>query len=165
MIHFLGHEIIVDNISRQDAFLIIMGCNAGTAPLPRPLPRRANSVLHAEPTAVSNSAGYVIIQSPSRQHYKNSGIATPTITSFPSPFNTLIMAEFKVAVLDDYQGLSRTQFSKLDSSTYDVTIFNDTLLPYNCADTPQSVKDALVKRLEPFQIICINPAIISKTKS
>ena len=65
------------------------------------------------------------------------------------------MAEYKIAVLDDYQGLSETKFSKLDPSKYHVTYFRDTLPPYNRPDTPQSVKDELVKRLEPFQIICI----------
>ncbi len=64
------------------------------------------------------------------------------------------MAEYKVAVLDDYQGVSKAPFSKLDPSKFEVTQFSDTLLPYNREDTPQSVKDELVKRLEPFQIIC-----------
>lgn len=64
------------------------------------------------------------------------------------------MAEYKIAVLDDYQGLAKTKFTKLDPSKYEVVHFSDTLLPYNHPDTPQSTKDELVKRLEPFQIIC-----------
>ena len=64
------------------------------------------------------------------------------------------MPEFKIAVLDDYQGISKAQFSALDPSKFEVVAFNDTLLPYNHPDTPAPVKDELVKRLEPFQIIC-----------
>lgn len=64
------------------------------------------------------------------------------------------MAPIKVAVLDDYQGFSDPHFKKLDSAKYEVISIKDTLLPYNQPDTPQSIKDALVKRLEPFEIIC-----------
>ncbi|KAB5578605.1 D-isomer specific 2-hydroxyacid dehydrogenase [Coniochaeta sp. 2T2.1] len=63
------------------------------------------------------------------------------------------MSQFKIAVLDDYQGLSVPHFKELESARYEVTVFKDTLLPYNHPDTPQSVKDDLVKRLEPFEII------------
>ncbi|ETS75119.1 hypothetical protein PFICI_13603 [Pestalotiopsis fici W106-1] len=65
-----------------------------------------------------------------------------------------MVAGTKVAVLDDYQELSKTYFEPLRNAGYEVTIFTDTLLPYNHADTPQDVKDALVKRLEPYTIIC-----------
>ncbi|KAH8682075.1 hypothetical protein BX600DRAFT_447710 [Xylariales sp. PMI_506] len=64
------------------------------------------------------------------------------------------MAGTKVAVLDDYQGFSKPYFDRLTAAGYEVTIFADTLLPYNHADTPDSAKAALVKRLEPFSIIC-----------
>ncbi|KAK7403880.1 hypothetical protein QQX98_010335 [Neonectria punicea] len=64
------------------------------------------------------------------------------------------MAPIKVAVLDDYQGFSDPHFERLDSAKYHITSLKDTLLPYNQPDTPQSIKDALVKRLEPFEIIC-----------
>jgi hypothetical protein len=64
------------------------------------------------------------------------------------------MAPLKIAVLDDYQGLSDPHFKTLDPAGYDVTTFRDTLLPYNHPDTPQHVKDELVKRLEPFTVIC-----------
>ncbi|ORY55861.1 D-3-phosphoglycerate dehydrogenase [Pseudomassariella vexata] len=60
----------------------------------------------------------------------------------------------KVAVLDDYQGVSKSYFQPLGDAGYDITIFADTLLPYNHPDTPQDAKDALVKRLEPFPVIC-----------
>ncbi|KAK8004630.1 hypothetical protein PG989_004349 [Apiospora arundinis] len=63
------------------------------------------------------------------------------------------MTSFKIAVLDDYQQLSKPHFDRLRDAGYEVTTFTDTLLPYNHPDTPQDVKDALVKRLEPFHII------------
>lgn len=64
------------------------------------------------------------------------------------------ITQLKVAVLDDYQGVSEPHFSKLDKSLFDVTTFKDTLLPYNHPETPEYVKDALVSRLEPFDVIC-----------
>ncbi|KAK3938891.1 D-isomer specific 2-hydroxyacid dehydrogenase [Diplogelasinospora grovesii] len=66
------------------------------------------------------------------------------------------MAPLKIAVLDDYQGVSESKFKAAlsDPAKYDVAIFRDTLLPYNHPDTPQDVKDQLVKRLEPFAVIC-----------
>ncbi|KAK1569384.1 D-isomer specific 2-hydroxyacid dehydrogenase [Colletotrichum navitas] len=64
------------------------------------------------------------------------------------------VTQLKIAVLDDYQGLSTPQFSKLDKSLFDVTFFKDTLLPYNHPGTPGHVRDALVSRLEPFDVIC-----------
>ncbi|CAM1504439.1 Fc.00g020300.m01.CDS01 [Cosmosporella sp. VM-42] len=63
------------------------------------------------------------------------------------------MALIKVAVLDDYQGFADAIFNKLDSSKYEVTSLKETLPPYNHPATPQSVKDTLVKNLEPFGII------------
>ncbi|KAI1342887.1 D-isomer specific 2-hydroxyacid dehydrogenase [Xylariaceae sp. FL0016] len=63
------------------------------------------------------------------------------------------MALPKVAILDDYQELSKPHFERLRDS-YEVTIFTDTLLPYNHPDTPQIEKDALAQRLEPFEVIC-----------
>ncbi|KAK9416305.1 putative D-isomer specific 2-hydroxyacid dehydrogenase [Seiridium unicorne] len=64
------------------------------------------------------------------------------------------MTGTKVAVLDDYQELSKPHFDQLRDAGYEVTVFTDTLLPYNHPSTPQSAKDALIKRLEPFAIIC-----------
>ncbi|KAI1091857.1 D-isomer-specific 2-hydroxyacid dehydrogenase-like protein [Rostrohypoxylon terebratum] len=65
------------------------------------------------------------------------------------------MAPIKIAVLDDYQLVSPPIFEiKLQPLGFEVTIFTDTLLPYNHPNTPQDDKDALVKRLEPFEIIC-----------
>lgn len=65
------------------------------------------------------------------------------------------MTGTKIAVLDDYQELSKPHFSQLRDAGYVVTVFADTLPPYNHPDTPQDAKDALVKRLEPFTIICV----------
>lgn len=58
----------------------------------------------------------------------------------------------KIAVLDDYQGASEPYWAKFKDD-HEIVYFPDTLPPYNGADTPQSVKDALVKRLEPFNVI------------
>ena len=63
-------------------------------------------------------------------------------------------ASLKIAVLDDYQGLSEQFYKALDPSSFEVSIFRDTLLPYNHPDTPQDVRDQLVKRLEPYTVIC-----------
>ncbi|KAK4038366.1 hypothetical protein C8A01DRAFT_48000 [Parachaetomium inaequale] len=63
------------------------------------------------------------------------------------------MPPIKVAVLDDYQGISEPKFRALDPAKYDVSFFKDTLRPYNHPDTPQDVKDQLVARLEPFTVI------------
>lgn len=66
------------------------------------------------------------------------------------------MAPLKVAVLDDYQGISATPFAKLDAS-FEVTTFRDTLRPYNHPDTTDAEREALVQRLLPFDIICAHP--------
>lgn len=63
------------------------------------------------------------------------------------------MAPTKIAVLDDYQEISNPKFKNLDPTKYGVVFFKDTLLPYNHPDTPQDVKDQLVARLEPFEVI------------
>ncbi|KAI1635081.1 D-isomer specific 2-hydroxyacid dehydrogenase [Biscogniauxia mediterranea] len=60
----------------------------------------------------------------------------------------------RIAVLDDYQKVSVPLFARLTSSGYKVTTFTDTLLPYNHPDTSKDAKDELVRRLEPFDIIC-----------
>ncbi|KAK1986886.1 D-isomer specific 2-hydroxyacid dehydrogenase [Colletotrichum cereale] len=64
------------------------------------------------------------------------------------------VTQLKIAVLDDYQGISEPQFSKLDKSLFHVTFFKDTILPYNHPGTPEPVRDTLVSRLEPFDVIC-----------
>lgn len=61
-----------------------------------------------------------------------------------------------VAVLDDYQSFAPPHFDKLDAN-FAVTYIPDTLLPYNHPNTPQTVKDEIVKRLEPFDVICELP--------
>jgi lactate dehydrogenase-like 2-hydroxyacid dehydrogenase len=60
----------------------------------------------------------------------------------------------KIAVLDDCQNIARSHFHILPASQFEVTIFQDTLLPYNHPATPAQVKTQLVDRLMPFQIIC-----------
>lgn len=77
----------------------------------------------------------------------------------------------KIAVLDDYQGVSEPHFKALDPSSYEVADFKDTLLPYNHPNTPQDEKDKLVKRLEPFTVICRlelvrhHPVVVPSTNS
>lgn len=79
--------------------------------------------------------------------------------------------QLKIAVLDDYQGISEPHFKALDPSSYEVGIFKDTLLPYNHPATPQDEKDRLVKRLEPFTVICTpelvrpHPVVVPSTNS
>ena len=65
-----------------------------------------------------------------------------------------IMAKLQVAVLDDYQGISKPHYDKLDHSKFEMTYLSDTLRPYAHPDTPESVQDELVRRLEPFSVIC-----------
>jgi len=60
----------------------------------------------------------------------------------------------KVAVLDDYQGISESKFKALNPTKFHVEFFRDTLPPYNHPNTPQDVKDKLVTRLKPFDVIC-----------
>jgi len=63
-------------------------------------------------------------------------------------------APIKVAVLDDYQGIAAPHFEQLKPS-FDITVFRDTLLPYNHPSTPENVKQELVDRLQPFTVISI----------
>ncbi|KAI0006583.1 D-isomer specific 2-hydroxyacid dehydrogenase [Xylariaceae sp. FL0662B] len=64
------------------------------------------------------------------------------------------MAPMRIAVLDDYQEISKPHFERLQSAGYEVTTFTDTLPPYNHPNTQQDAKDALAERLKPFDIIC-----------
>ncbi|PHH91865.1 hypothetical protein CDD83_9959 [Cordyceps sp. RAO-2017] len=59
----------------------------------------------------------------------------------------------RVAVLDDYHGLARSHFDKLNTSLYAIEYFPETLRPYDHPDTPQAERDELAKRLEPFAVI------------
>jgi lactate dehydrogenase-like 2-hydroxyacid dehydrogenase len=58
----------------------------------------------------------------------------------------------KVAILDDYQGIAAAHFEQLKPA-FDVTVFRDTLLPYNNPSTPTNAKQELVERLQPFTVI------------
>ena len=63
----------------------------------------------------------------------------------------------KVAVLDDYQELSKPHFKALGPE-YEVAFLKDTLPPYNHPATSPGDKEQLVQRLAPFNIICtFNP--------
>lgn len=64
------------------------------------------------------------------------------------------MVQHKIAVLDDYQGISKSKFAKLDPAKFEVTYLPDTLPAYNRPDVSQSTKDELVDRLKPYHIIC-----------
>ncbi|KAJ2985943.1 hypothetical protein NUW58_g5265 [Xylaria curta] len=59
-----------------------------------------------------------------------------------------------IAILDDYQGISKVPFEQLRAAGYQVTTFTDTLPAYNHPETRQDAKESLVSRLEPFNIIC-----------
>jgi len=56
----------------------------------------------------------------------------------------------KLAILDDYQGIAARYFESL-KSRFDITVFQDTLLPYNQA--PENIKQELEARLKPFVVI------------
>jgi hypothetical protein len=78
---------------------------------------------------------------------------TPTFNETTQIRLNKMSPPIKIAVLDDYQGISESKFKALDLSKYEVSYFKDTLLPYNHPSTPQGVKDQLVKRLESFAVI------------
>jgi len=65
-----------------------------------------------------------------------------------------IQRPIKVAVLDDYQGIAAPHFEKLKPA-FDITVFRDTLLPYNNPSTPENVKQELVDRLKPFTVVSV----------
>lgn len=71
--------------------------------------------------------------------------------------DTDTMAPIKVAVLDDYQGLSEPKFKALDPAKFETTFIKDTLPPWNHPDTTQAIKAKLVSRLEPFDVIGKHP--------
>lgn len=58
----------------------------------------------------------------------------------------------QLAILDDYQNIAEPHFESLKPA-FQVTVFNDTLAPYNHASTTQEDKAKLVNRLKPFTII------------
>ncbi|CZR54851.1 probable glyoxylate reductase [Phialocephala subalpina] len=57
-----------------------------------------------------------------------------------------------LAILDDYQGIAEPYFAPL-KSTFSITVFRDTLLPYNHPATPQNIKQQLINRLKPYTVI------------
>ncbi|KAL2270797.1 hypothetical protein VTJ83DRAFT_168 [Remersonia thermophila] len=64
------------------------------------------------------------------------------------------MAPIKVAVLDDYQGISEPKFRALDPAKFDVSFFPNTLPPYHHPGTSHETRDQIVARLEPFEVLC-----------
>jgi lactate dehydrogenase-like 2-hydroxyacid dehydrogenase len=58
----------------------------------------------------------------------------------------------KLAILDDYQGIAAPHFDALKPN-FEITVFRDTLLPYNHPNTPSHVQTQLVDRLKPYTII------------
>lgn len=56
-----------------------------------------------------------------------------------------------IAVLDDYHGLSLNHFDRIG---WNVSVFRDTLPPYDHPDTPDSAREELVERLQRFDVIC-----------
>jgi phosphoglycerate dehydrogenase-like enzyme len=59
----------------------------------------------------------------------------------------------KVAILDDYHNIALPYFQTLDNARFDVTVYRDTLLPYNHPSTSDDIKSQLVERLKPFHVI------------
>ncbi len=63
-------------------------------------------------------------------------------------------APIKLAILDDYQCIGAQHFEPLKPA-FEITVFRDTLLPYNHPSTPDDVKRQLVERLKPFKVLAI----------
>jgi phosphoglycerate dehydrogenase-like enzyme len=59
----------------------------------------------------------------------------------------------KLAILDDNLSISAPHFSHLDASQVAITIFTDTLAPFNHPSTSAEERQALIDRLQPFSII------------
>lgn len=62
-------------------------------------------------------------------------------------------AKTKVAVLDDYQSLSKEPLSQFDISSFDITTFKAPFAPYNHSTTTSTQQKELVSALQPFDII------------
>jgi phosphoglycerate dehydrogenase-like enzyme len=58
----------------------------------------------------------------------------------------------KLAILDDYQGIAASHFESLKPA-FSITVYQDTLLPYNHPSTPQEIKQQLISRLKPYTVI------------
>jgi lactate dehydrogenase-like 2-hydroxyacid dehydrogenase len=59
----------------------------------------------------------------------------------------------KLAIIDDILAISPPHFAHIPSSKVEITVFRDTLPPYDHPSATQSDKDALEARLKPFTII------------
>jgi phosphoglycerate dehydrogenase-like enzyme len=60
---------------------------------------------------------------------------------------------YKLAILDDNLDVSAPHFASIPKDKVEITIFKDTLPPYNHPTTSDADKAALVNRLKPFDII------------
>ncbi|PMD14985.1 hypothetical protein NA56DRAFT_664312 [Hyaloscypha hepaticicola] len=58
----------------------------------------------------------------------------------------------KLAILDDYQNIASPHFENLKPN-FSITVFRDTLLPYNHPSTLHDVKQEIIERLKPFTVI------------
>ncbi|KAH8597453.1 D-isomer specific 2-hydroxyacid dehydrogenase [Bisporella sp. PMI_857] len=58
----------------------------------------------------------------------------------------------KIAILDDYQGIAAPHFAPLKPQ-FDITVFKDTLVPYNHVSSTAATKEAVETRLKPFNIV------------
>jgi lactate dehydrogenase-like 2-hydroxyacid dehydrogenase len=74
-------------------------------------------------------------------------ITYTTVTMPPIPKTPI-----KLAILDDYQNIASPHFETLKPN-FSITVFRDTLLPYNHPSTPQDVKQEIIERLKPFTVI------------
>lgn len=83
----------------------------------------------------------------SRIHSIQKHITRTAITMPPIP-----QTPIKLVILDDYQNIASPHFESL-KPTFSITVFRDTLLPYNHPSTPSDVKQQLVDRLKPFTVI------------
>ncbi|KAF2192422.1 hypothetical protein K469DRAFT_730978 [Zopfia rhizophila CBS 207.26] len=62
-------------------------------------------------------------------------------------------APVKLAILDDYHNIAANHFSQLDPSKVTITTFHNTLPAYTHPSTTDADRDALVKRLKPFDVL------------
>ena len=62
------------------------------------------------------------------------------------------LTPIRLAILDDYQGIAQSHFTHLEPDV-EITVFRDTILPFNHPATPDNAKQELVERLKPFNVI------------
>ncbi|KAH6620533.1 D-isomer-specific 2-hydroxyacid dehydrogenase-like protein [Boeremia exigua] len=86
----------------------------------------------------------------------------PTNFTNSSPLKSVTSTEYsnmasaqplKLAILDDYHGISLKHFSHLPDSQVEITVFNDTLPSYTHPRTTDAERQSLVERLRPFAVL------------